>query len=230
MHGFSLRLTFLALLASAALAQQAPETTPAGDTVNEQQKTTQTKKFAPKKKIYHNADLASPEAKPEADKDSPANPVSSSATAKAGAASTPAAPAASRPGKTSRPEAETNRSSVFDAPKDNSPDVIVIPAGTKIQVDILDGKVTVPVRVGWATPIPALTKVAVEISVPYYPVYGTYYRASVPYYNDLYSAEVAQLTSVTLDGTRYDLQTDQIPVMAGSEATFTLQADLTLKP
>ncbi len=227
MHGFSLRLTFLALLASAALAQQAPENTPAGDTVNEQQKTTQTKKVATKKKIYHNADLASPGTKPEAD--SPTNLVSGSAAVNTGDASTPVAPAAGSSEKTNRPEAETIRLSVLDAPKDNAPDVIVVPAGTRIQVNILDGKVTVPVRIGWATAIPALTKVAVEISVPYYPVYGPYYPASEPYYNNLYSAQVAQLTAVTLDGTRYDLQTDQIPVMAGSEATFTLLNDLTLK-
>lgn len=220
MHGFSLRLTFLALLTSAALAQQAPENTPAGDTANEQQKTTQTKKLAPKKKIYHNADLASPETKREAD--SPTNVVSGGAAVNNGDSSTPVAPAASRSEKTNRSKAETIRSSVFDAPKENAPDVIVIPAGTKIQVDIIDGKVTVPVRVGWATPIPALTKVTVEISVPYYPAYGQYY-------DNPYSAEVAQLTSVTLDGTRYDLQTDQIPVLAGSEATFTLLNDLTLK-
>lgn len=226
MHGFSLRLTFLALLASAALAQQAPETTPAGDTVNEQQKTTPTKKLATKKKIYHNSDLASPGTKPEAD--SPTNVVSGSTAVNNGDSSTPVAPAAGSSEKTSRPEAETTRSSVLDARKDNAPDVIVVPAGTRIQVNILDGKVTVPVRVGWATPIPALTKVAVEISVPYYPVYGPYYPASVPYYNNLYSAEVAQLTAVTLDGIRYDLQTDQIPVL-GSEATFTLLNDLTLK-
>jgi hypothetical protein len=227
MHGFALRLTFLALLASAALAQQAPENTPAGDTVNEQQKTTPAKKLAPKKKIYHNADLASPETKPEAD--NPTNVVSGSAAAKAGDSSTPAAPAGGSSEKTNRREAEPSRSSVLDAPKDNAPDVIVVPAGTRIQVNILDGNVTVPVRVGWATPIPALTKVAVEISVPYYPVYGPYYPGSVPYYNNPYSAEVAQLTAVTLDGTSYDLQTDQIPVMAGSEATFTLLNDLTLK-
>ncbi len=227
MHGFSLRLMFLALLASAALAQQAAESTLAGDTVNQQQKTTQTKKLAPKKKIYHNADLASPGTKPEAD--SPTNAVSGDAAVNTGDSSTPVAPAAGSSEKKNRPEAEPTRSSVLDAPKENAPDVIVVPAGTRIQVNILDGQVTVPVRVGWATPIPALTKVAVEISVPYYPVYGPYYPGSVPYYNNPYSAQVAQLTAVTLDGTRYDLQTDQIPVMAGSEATFTLQADLTLK-
>ena len=227
MNGFSLRLTFLALLTSAALAQQAPENTPAGDTVNEQQKTTQTKKRATKKKIYHNADLASPGSNPEAD--SPTDVVSGDADANTGDASTLASPAAGNSEKTNRSKAETTRSSVLDAAKENEPDVIVVPAGTQIQVNIIEGKVTVPVRVGWATAIPALTKVAVEISVPYYPVYGPYYGGSVPYYNNLYSAEVAQLTSVTLDGTRYDLQTDQIPVLAGSEAKFTLLKELTLK-
>ncbi len=221
-NGFSLRLTFLVLLASAALAQQAPDTAPAGDTVKEQQKAPETKRPA-RKKIYHNSDLASPETKPEAEKDSTANPVAGSAAVKAGGSATPAVQATSAARKTNPPVAEPSRSPIFDSPKDLSPDVIVVPAGTKIQVNILDGNVTVPVRVGWATPIPALTKVTVEVSVPYDPAYG-------PYYDDPYSAEVAQLTAVTLDGTNYDVQTDQVPVLLGSEATFTLLADLTLKP
>jgi len=221
---FSLRLTFLAWLASAALAQQAPESAPTADTVKQQQQTTETKKVAPKKKIYHNSDLASPDTKPEAKNDTAAKPVTGgAATVNAAHSSTPVAPAASGSQKTNRPKAATIRPSIFDSRKDSAPDVIVIPAGTKIQVDIIDGKVTVPVRVGWDTPIPALTNVKVEISVPYYPAYGRYD-------DNLYSAEVAQLTAVTLDGTSYELQTDQIPVLAGSEATFTLQADLTLKP
>ena len=198
---------------------------PAGDTVKQQQKATETTKVAPKKKIYHNSDLASPETKPEPENNTAAKPVTgSAATANAAHSSTPVAPAASRSQKTNRPKADTIRSSIFDSPKDNAPDVIVVPAGTKIQVDIIDGKVTVPVRVGWATPIPASSKVTVEVSVPYSPDY--YGR----YYDNLYSAEVAQLTAVTLDGTSYALQTDQIPVLLGSEATFTLLADLTLQP
>jgi len=221
---FSLRLTFLALLASTAFARRKPESAPTADTVNRQQQTTETKKVAPKKKIYHNSDLASPDTKPEAEI-AAAKPVTgSAATVNAAHSSTPVAPAASRSQKANLPKADTIRSSIFDSPKDNAPDVIVVPAGTKIQVDIIDGKVTVPVRVGWATPIPASSKVTVEVSVPYSPVY--YGR----YYDNLYSAEVAQLTAVTLDGTTYELQTDQISVLLGSEATFTLLADLTLKP
>ncbi|MGO9402393.1 MAG: hypothetical protein ACLPVW_02855 [Terriglobales bacterium] len=222
MNGFLLRVAFLVLLASAALAQQAPESTPTANTANQQQETTQPKKFV-RKKVYHNSDLASPETKSQAEKDSAANPVAGSAAVKAGGSATPAAQAPSGASKTNPPAAEPSRSPIFDSPKDLSPDVIVVPAGTKIQVNILDGNVTVPVRVGWATPIPALTKVTVEVSVPYDPAYG-------PYYDDPYSAEVAQLTAVTLDGTNYDLQTDQVPVLLGSEATFTLLADLTLKP
>ena len=40
--------------------------------------------------------------------------------------------------------------------------------------------------------------------------------------------EVMQLTEVTLDGVRYDLRTDQVPVPPGSitEAAFTLLKDL----
>jgi hypothetical protein len=239
MNEFSLRRTFvaLALLASAALAQQAPENTPAADAPKAQQKPEKAKKPAPKK-IYTNADLASSDANPEADKagtkDGPANPVAGGDSVKANNSSTPAAQTSNSSQKANPSASTPSRSGVFDRPQQTSPDVIVVPAGRQIKVDISEenpprdvplrmfsGKVTVPVRVGWATAIPALTKVTVEVSALYYPVPGR----SVDYQG------VAQLTAVMLDGTRYDLHTDQVPMLAGSasELTFTLLKDVTLK-
>jgi len=235
------------LLASAALAQQASENTPAADIPIAQQNPDKAKRTAPKK-IYTNADLASPESKPEAAKKTDENngvasPVADGESAKADHFLTPVlTPAPTPAGQTpnscesaSPPASNTSRLPVLDAPKQNLPDVIVVPAGTQIKVDIsqenpplnvplrtFSGKVTIPVRVGWATVIPALTKVTVEVSALYYPVAGRY--DNVGYQG------VAQLTAVMLDGKRYDLQTDQVPLLAGSatEATFTLLDDVTL--
>ena len=106
---------------------------------------------------------------------------------------------------------------------------LVVPAGTQIKVDVSEenpprnvesrtfsGKVASPVQVGWAVAIPALSKVTVLVS-------GRHYDSGYQ--------EVMQLTEVTLDGVRYDMQTDQVPVLPGSitEAAFTLLKDLTIK-
>jgi hypothetical protein len=237
MNGFSRRLTFvaLALLVPAALAQQVPENTPAAEAPKAQQKPEKAKKPAPKR-IYTNADLASSDPKPEADKkDEPANPVAGGDSVKADNSSTSAAPTPNSCEMKNPPASATYRLSVLDVPKQTSPDGIVVPAGTQIKVDISEenpprdvaprtfsGKVTIPVRVGWATAIPALTKVTVEVSTLYYPGPGRYYSVDYP--------QAAQLTAVVLDGTSYDVQTDQVPVLAGSasEVTFTLLNDVTL--
>ena len=248
MNRFSLKSLFVTLLmASAAFAQQAPENTPPADIPNSQQNPYKAKRNAPKK-IYTNADLASPEAKPETAKktdenNGAANPVADGDSAKADRFLTPVLTASPTPAEqtpnscesASSPASNTSRLPVLDAPKQNLPDVIVVPAGTQIKVDISEenpplnvpqrtfsGKVTIPVRVGWDTVIPALTKVTVEVSALYYSVAGRYDNAGFQGF--------AQLTSVMLDGKRYDLQTDQVPVLAGSatEATFTLLDDVTL--
>ena len=198
MNRFSLKSMLVALLlASVAFARQAPETTSAADTPNAQQNRDKAKRTAPKK-IYTNADLASPEAKPEAAKktdetNGAARAVAGGDSAKAEhfltpvltPAPTPAGPTPNLCESASPPASSTSRLPVLDAPKQNLPDVIVVPAGTQIKVDISEenpplnvplrtfsGKVTIPVRVGWATVIPALTKVTVEVSALYYPVAG----------------------------------------------------------
>ncbi len=112
------------------------------------------------------------------------------------------------------------RSPIFDQPKQDNPETIVVPAGTKIVVDIFEenpprnvsrlqtGKVVNIVQVGATVVIPALSKVTIQHSV------GT-----------------MELTEVTIGGVRYKLQTDRIAMQEGStsEATFTLKKSFAIK-
>lgn len=114
---------------------------------------------------------------------------------------------------------DNERFPVFDHGK-QAPETIVVPAGTKITVDISEenpprnvsrvhpGKVINIVQVGSTVVIPALSTVAIQES-----------------------AGVMQLTEVTLDGIRYELQTDHVARQEGSmsEATFTLTKSFTIK-
>ncbi len=114
---------------------------------------------------------------------------------------------------------------VLDRPKDSTADVIIVPAGTELTVDLDSHKTVVPVRVGFATPIPALSQVTVEVSrtsfaIPYFDA-GTPY-AGIPYAS---YAEYATITAVTVAGRTYPVQTDSMPLQIGgtnSELTFTL--------
>ncbi len=112
-------------------------------------------------------------------------------------------------------------------PKKNQDDgVLVVPKGTRIQTDIAktfpdtpptpfeyDGKVEIPVRLGFITAIPAGSVVRVQI-------YATYADTGYQY--------AARLVAVTIDGTEYRIQTDRLPVDPSSvkEVTFTLLKDL----
>jgi len=110
--------------------------------------------------------------------------------------------------------------SVLDRPHDSAPDTIVVPAGTELRVDVNQHKVVVPVRVGFATPIPALSQVAVQVSRT--PLNTGYSPTGTPYVD---YAEYATVTAVTVAGKTYELQTDSVPLLKGatnSELTFTL--------
>jgi len=112
------------------------------------------------------------------------------------------------------------RSPIFDQPKQDNPETIVVPAGTKIVVDISEenpprnvtrlqtGKVANIVQVGSTVVIPALSKVTIQ-----------------------HSGGTMELTEVIINGVRYKLQTDRITLEEGStsEATFTHRKALTIK-
>ena len=122
---------------------------------------------------------------------------------------------------TSAGNTQAQRSPVFDRPKTDSPEIIIVPAGTKITVDISEenpprnvqlrlhtGKVVNIVQVGSTVAIPALSKVTIQDSTG-----------------------GMELTEVIIDGVHYDLHTDRVPLQEGSisEATFTLRKDLKIK-
>lgn len=73
--------------------------------------------------------------------------------------------------------------------------------GTEIRVDIVDGKGIVPARVGFATPIPALSRAAVTVNRKYYAAYNVSYDASGNYPDTF--TENAELTSVTVGAVAY---------------------------
>lgn len=209
------------VLVSVGNAQQVPVTDSVADAARQQKQSKSDSKNAEKKKVYTNSDLTESDA--TAPKTDPqANPETSSAGA------TPQAGASSS--HTEQPAAVKNqnnvnsgdaRSPVLDQPKQNFPDTIVVPAGTKITVDVFEenpprnlplrvhsAKVVNIVQVSSTVVIPALSKVTIQESVG-----------------------VMELTEVTIDGVRYDMKTDRVPLSAASmsEATFTLARDLTIK-
>ena len=246
------------LLVPAAWPQEAQEK-PLGDVAREQRDARKPEN-APQK-VYRNDDLApAPEAKGAAGQDTlavaagsetdskaqdpadSANPAESGSSEKSQDAdedAKPPAPAklasqpdkpASQPDKTARP--------VADRVKDKAPDFYIVPAGTEIKVDIseenqqrelehvVEGKVVAPVRLGFATPIPALSKATVQLSMRYYDTgYGDTPQSAYAY--------VAQLTSVTVEGASYDVESSEVSVgpMPGmlSEVSFTLQRALAIK-
>lgn len=114
--------------------------------------------------------------------------------------------------------------SVFDRPKHSKPDVIVVPAGTELKVDLDEHKTIVPVRVGFATPIPALSQVTVQVTPSYFGVPN--FSGVAPYSGaDVDYVEYATVTAVTVAGKTYQVQADSLPLSRGgtnSEVTFTL--------
>jgi len=126
---------------------------------------------------------------------------------------------------------------ITDRPKDNTSDFLIVPVGTEIKVDIseenpsemdhpVQAKVVVPVRVGFATAIPALSKATVQLSARYYDAgYGTSLQLS--------HTTAAQVTDITVDGTTYDVESNEIDVGPNpglrSEVTFTLLKALAIQ-
>ena len=109
----------------------------------------------------------------------------------------------------------------LDRPKDSAAehadDLLIVPEGTQLKIDISEGKVVVPVRVGFATAIPALSKATVRVSLQ-----GA---------GD--SVSIAELTDVTVEGVRYGVQADLVavpgPQALPSEVTFTLLKQVSIQ-
>jgi hypothetical protein len=85
---------------------------------------------------------------------------------------------------------------------------------------------------GFATPIPALSLVTVQVSrkdvTPPANYSGGNYFTGIPYFDYV---DYATLTAVTIGATTYPIQTDSIPLLKGSsnsDVVFTLTAPLKL--
>ena len=210
--GFAFAALVVALV-SAGNAQQEPATDSTADAAREQKEPSK-KKPAPKK-VYTNSDLGksdSPTTKTDARTSSSENlggtQASSSNTDQAAK-------------NQKNPSSGDSRSSILDRRKQDSPETIIVPRGTKITVDISEenpprniqlrlhtGKVVNIVQVGSTVVIPALSKVTIQDS-----------------------GGAMELTAVTIEGARYELQTDRVPVQEASisEITFTVAKDFTIK-
>jgi hypothetical protein len=79
-----------------------------------------------------------------------------------------------------------------------------------------DAQVVWPVRIGFTTAIPVGANAKLDVSTNY---------------NDSGAVDVARLTSVTVEGKQYSLQTDALELQPGSagELRFTLATKLTIK-
>lgn len=194
------------LILSAAISmgqQQGPATGSVADAAREQKDLNGKHKKPAQKKVYTNVDVS------PSDATAPKNDTQANH----------AAPATVKISE--KPNSRAERSAIFDRPKQDSADTIVVPAGTKITVDVFEknpprnlplrvhsAKVVNIVQVGSTVVIRALSKVTIRESVG-----------------------VMNLTDVTIDGVRYDLQTDRVPLFAESmsEATFTLTKPFTIK-
>ena len=121
--------------------------------------------------------------------------------------------------------AQPGTHSVMDHPLEEKADTIVVPAGTEIRVDMVEGKVTVPVRVGFSTPIPALSKASVKVDRVYPP---SAYDANGNLLNNrnVRYAEYGILTGVTINGVTYKVETESVPL--GTPGSSAVSADNTM--
>jgi len=217
-----LTFTILVVLASLGYAQQVSQTDSVADAARQQKQGKSESKTSTKKKVYTNADVvpsdapagkdakADPQAAPPQGEAAPTHPSSTNIGQSTGAKNTSA-----------QDHPDTSRSSILDRPNKDSPDTVVVPAGTKITVDVSEenpprnlplrlhaAKVVNIVQVGSTVVIPALSKVTIQESTG-----------------------VMELTDVTIGGVRYELQTDRLLLQQGSmsESTFTLTKPVTIK-
>lgn len=195
---------------------------PLGDVAREQREKKKLQDSAHASRVFSDDDVAPAASEPPAvaDKQAPhpdsadKSPASSEPSAKDDKANT----------------APNTPKSVFDRPRDTTPDVMVVPKGTQIRVDYGKRTVIVPVRVGFSTAIPALSPVKVRVAR----VYVHAYSNPDPNVTSTTLDYVDQITlvSVTVGGKSYPVQCDVLPLLPGastnSEMVFTLEEPLSI--
>jgi len=210
-----------------AQAQGFSEDMPLGDVARELRKAKQGDGMPAAErahKVYVNADVVSDAARTAEDGATSSPPVAGK-DAESNMSSTPHTEKAESTWKADSAKLRGGRP-ILDREPDASPDVIVVPAGTEIRVDVREQKVALPVRVGFSTPIPALSNVAVQVTRSYVPAgYGSNSVPSVDY------VDYATATTLTIGGKAYDIQVDTVPLLSGAtsgEVTFVLSAPVSI--
>jgi hypothetical protein len=126
-------------------------------------------------------------------------------------------------------EAHVQERQAITAAKESSEDVIVVPAGAELRVDVDQHKMVLPVRVGFDTAIPALSEVTVQTDRTYINTPVSYSGASVTSYVDY--VDYATVTAVTVSGKTYELQTNQVALAKGgtnNEVIFVMSKAVTI--
>jgi hypothetical protein len=215
-------LSTVLLLASSASAQQDSQDKSLGDVARQQREAKkQDQKNADNEKVITNDDVVSGSARAAGS----SNGASSSATEKNSGVTKDAKDEAQSAAVENKERQSERRpaTSVLDRTKDSAPDLIIVPSGTELKVDVDNGKTIVPVRVGFATPIPALSQVAVQIGRDYAYIPNSFEGTFATSYVDY--VEYATITAVTVGDKTYDGQTNSLPLPRGgtnNELTFVL--------
>lgn len=196
-------------------AQQASGDSPLGDVARGQRQIHRdSKQTGSVPKTYTNTEVTAAVSEAEA-KATSSVPEQSSATPKPKRGTEPTRHVASE---------GSGETSILDRPKDANPDEIIVPAGSEIRVDVYERKIVNPVRVGFSTPIPALSRVAVRVDRSYVP---SAYSANGSSYLDY--VDYATLKAVTIGDMEYALQAEPQPLLPGAtnrDVTFVLSAPL----
>jgi hypothetical protein len=144
-------------------------------------------------------------------------------------------PGASETGKADRFARRSVLDHRTDEEEQDAEDRRAVPEGTELKVEIpalaefpvkaYAARVVAPVRVSFATAIPALSMANVQIVARHYPWQGDHYRTG--YF------EALQVTQVVVEGVTYTVQTDRVArpwqVPSPSELTFKLLKPLAIR-
>jgi len=122
-----------------------------------------------------------------------------------------------------------------DAEELDAEDSLTVPEGTELKIEIpavtdltvlfYAGRLVAPVRIGFATVIPAMSGATVQVVTRHYPWYGA--LSTLGYF------EALEVSQVVVEGVAYTVQTDQVARPwrdpSPSELTFQLLKPLTIE-
>ena len=216
-----LAFVFFVALSAAALAQEDFGEKSLGDAAREQRQLR--RQSSAELKLYKETGTPSSQAVPDGASVATAKPrPDPSAKPLFGVESVPLQ------GKSGKDAVPASRSALDRPKEEDDSDFLIVPAGTKVSVEVpanleypatgYAGRVSVPVRVGFATAIPALSPATVQVVAQNRPEEAR--RSGSAYF------ETVELTQVIVEGVPYALHAKPAVKLgtntSASEATFTL--------